>query len=77
MGDSIINLDNMDQALGFNIRKEVYLYLTAKILFDNGSGDPDKLQKYMNERIDIIENIAKVKRPFRVVENGKTLMEVT
>jgi len=77
VNENIINLENFDPVTLFNLKKEVYLYLTAKILFENKSGDPEKLQKYMSERIDIIEKIAKVCRPFKVVEKGTTLMEVS
>ncbi len=76
MGVTKIELETLDPDKSFKVKMEAYLYIDAGKIMEFGKGDPEKLREYMDKRIKIIEEITKVKRPFQVVEGGRTLLKV-
>ncbi|MCL5681433.1 MAG: hypothetical protein M1515_05290 [Candidatus Thermoplasmatota archaeon] len=71
-----LNLESLKEDQVFKIKLEAYLYLTARKMEIIGKGDKEKLKKYMDERLEIIENTAGIKRPFQIIEKGERFLEV-
>ena len=72
-----VDLKGLDSDTSFKIKMEAYLYGDADTMLKIGKGDPEKLRIYMAKRIEVIENILKVKRPFRIVEGSKDILAVS
>lgn len=71
-----VDLNRLDPETSFKVKMEVYLYIDAGVMIDYKKGDKLKLKDYMERRLKIIENMAKVKRPFKIKEGKDTLLEV-
>ena len=71
-----VDLNGLDTDISFKIKMEAYLYGDANTMLKVGKGDPQKLRVYMDKRIEVIENTLKVKRPFKIVEGSKDILEV-
>jgi len=69
-------LDSTDPDRSFKIKLETYLYITAKRMLELNKGDKNKLYAYMDERIRKIEELCKISRPLRIIENGSSILEV-
>ncbi|MCL5874741.1 MAG: hypothetical protein M1161_05335 [Candidatus Thermoplasmatota archaeon] len=71
-----VDLRTLDPETLFKIKMEAYLYIDAGKMLNFGKGDPKKLRNYMKERIEIIEELLRISKPFKIVEGKETLLEV-
>lgn len=71
-----VDLRLLDSETSFKIRMEAYLYRDAGIMMEFGKGNTKKLREYRERRIEIIEGILNVNRPFILTEGEDKLMEV-
>ncbi len=72
----LVDLGSLDPDTSFKIKMEAYLYIDAGKMLEYGKGDPRKVKKYMEKRVEIIEEMLKLTRPFRLVEGKETLLKV-
>ena len=72
-----VDLGKLDSDTSFKIKMEAYLYIEADKMLEAGKGDPKKLGRYMRKRIEIIEELLKITRPFKIVEGKESLLEVS
>lgn len=72
----LVDLGSLDPDASFKIKMEAYLYIDAGKLLEYGKGDPKKVRTYMERRVEIIEEMLKLSRPFRLVVGKETLLRV-
>jgi hypothetical protein len=72
----LIELTDFDEELAFEIRKQAWLYRDAKFMIQKGKGNKEKLEAYMERRIEKIESTLNISRPFRIVDKGEAITEV-
>ncbi len=70
-----IDLGSLDADTSFRIKMEAYLYVDASKMLELGKGDPKKLMNYMEKRIEIIEDLLGVTKPFKIVDGKETILE--
>ncbi|MEM0133711.1 MAG: hypothetical protein QXU18_00570 [Thermoplasmatales archaeon] len=71
-----VDLVRLDSDLSFRVKMEAYLYGDANTMLKSGKGDSEKLRVYMEKRIEKIEELLTVKRPFKIVDDGVKILEV-
>lgn len=71
-----IDLNKLDDEKSFKVKMEVYLYKDAVTMLERGKGDKKKLRGYMERRLEIIEELLRITRPFRINEGKEELVEV-
>ncbi len=71
-----VDLGKMDSEVSFKVKMEAYLYIDAGKMLELGKGDPKKLKKYMENRVEIMENLLRVAKPFTITEGKEKLLEV-